>query len=346
MREHSKYPWRQFVCECNTRAQRFDDFEELLDDVRNKLQRISFADPTLNSQFHELQQHATASYETYLSLDNSDCRIMLIALQANAAIDLHNHPKQSGLLYCFQGDVRVEAYDEQSSTETTAILKQAYAKTLHKGEHAYLLPDWANIHSLKANTLTLLIDVFIPPLLPENQHLTRRYELVSHIPDTHCYNATIVPRPMSCVPQVLSWSATGDGVLSFEDGLREDGEIEDHASLQLDIPVLMELHPGLNAEGTARGDSYTVARCLRLELQELEVAGFDEVLASDTCETDGDDSSIYLFDRHVRVLVRTLRLQADGDRLTGMVLVNVEWDMLGPYPAQELELSFRCNRPA
>ena len=119
---------------------------------------------------------------------------MLIVLPASAEIGLHNHPEQSGFIYCIQGQARVEAYDEKSATATNAILKRVYASTLRKGDHAFLLPDKANIHSLKAEEVTLLIDIFIPPLRDENRHLTRRYNLESHIPNTDCYNASIIPR--------------------------------------------------------------------------------------------------------------------------------------------------------
>ena len=188
------YTWESFVHECNTMAQNIDNFESLINNITNKIQQISFEDADLNTLFEELQKDNTDSYKTYLSLDNSDCRIMLILLQSDTNIGLHNHPNQSGFLYCFQGSVHIEAYDEQSSSETTAILEQIYTKTLHRGSYAFLLPDYANIHSLHARTKAMLIDVFIPPPQLEYQHLNRRYKRTESIPNTTCYHAIIVPK--------------------------------------------------------------------------------------------------------------------------------------------------------
>ena len=194
MKNITAYKWNQFLQDCKTHSTTFTCFDDLIHNITNQIQKLSFEDTTLNHKFELLQQKAQHSYETDICIDDHTCRVMLIALQPNAVIGLHNHPKQSGLIYCYQGEVEIDAYDETSATKTTAILKQIYATTLNKGEYAFLLPTRANIHRLKANQLSLLIDIFIPPPSEDYRNLNKRYTLQEKIPNTNLYQATIVPK--------------------------------------------------------------------------------------------------------------------------------------------------------
>jgi len=111
-----------------------------------------------------------------LPIDEEGCRVMLILLQAKIKIGLHNHPKQTGFVYCIDGKVDIQAYDECSNNGLEAILEKAYSLSLGPSEHAFLSPETANIHSLYGEEKSFLIDVFVPYLQPENEYLCRRYQ--------------------------------------------------------------------------------------------------------------------------------------------------------------------------
>ena len=101
---------------------------------------------------------------------------MLVLLQKDAHVGLHNHPYQHGFIRCFRGSVVVEAFDEQEEGPQDALLKRVLYSRLNTGDSSFLTPDSRNIHRLVGVEKSHLIDIFIPPLQEENSHLCRRYE--------------------------------------------------------------------------------------------------------------------------------------------------------------------------
>ena len=190
----SEYTWNSFLSDCEHAAATFTNFDDLISILSTNVRRVPPQDRHLASRFAHLQKYRHLPYVTDVCIDTDTCKLMLVLLQSETEIGLHNHPNQSGFIYCCQGEIQVDAFDEHSATARSAILQQAYSTTLHAGDDAFLLPDNANIHRLKALTGSLLIDIFIPPPKEEDSHLCRRYELQEQIPNTRMYHAEIIPR--------------------------------------------------------------------------------------------------------------------------------------------------------
>ena len=144
--------------------------------------------------FQQMLEAPMRSYRTHMVFDDATCRIMLVLLQHGAEIGLHNHPEQYGFIYCYQGSVFVEAFDECSSTADTAVLKHQFSTSLTVGQHVHLTPKKANIHRLLGESTAYLLDVFMPPRLTANSELCRRYERPHEELGDDLFLARIIPR--------------------------------------------------------------------------------------------------------------------------------------------------------
>lgn len=134
-------------------------------------------DASLKAIFQDMLLKPNSGYRTQMILEEEDCKIMLVVLLEGAEVPLHNHPNQNGFIYCCQGEVLVDGFDEISSTAKPAVIEQVVQSKVSPGEHAFLSPKSANIHRLKAISTVCLIDVFIPPLKEEDRDLCRGYRI-------------------------------------------------------------------------------------------------------------------------------------------------------------------------
>ena len=191
MEKIAPYTWLQFLIYCKEQADHFECFEHLINNLQTKLRSIPYSDSFLIKRFQNLQENATGPYDTYVCIDEPSCKLMLILLQADAEIGLHNHPNQSGIIFCHQGSVQIDAFDEISETPPNAILQKVYSKNIGAGESAFLTPNRANIHSLSTTKLTMLIDIFIPPPKEENKELCRSYTIQKNPAYGDLYQAKI-----------------------------------------------------------------------------------------------------------------------------------------------------------
>ena len=189
----SDYSWAQFLQASRQQAAQCDEPEELLERLVRGLRRVPLDDEELGARFQQLKDHNTEGYQAEVVLLNESCQVMLIHLQPQAFVGLHNHPKQGGFIYCCRGSVLVEAFDELSATTSEAVLNKVYSTKVEQCGSARLTPTVGNIHSLQSEAETLLIDLFIPPLQAENEHLCRRYKLKEQL-TAHHYRADIIPR--------------------------------------------------------------------------------------------------------------------------------------------------------
>ena len=188
--------WADFIGECQSIAVSKLDSPTIVATLASLLNRLDPQDKVVMSLFQHMVEAPIQSYRTHIVFDDATCRIMLVLLQNDAEIGLHNHPKQHGFIYCYQGSVFVEAFDECSATADTAVLKRQLETSLTVGQHVFLTPQKANIHRLVGKGLAYLLDVFIPPLAADDSGLCRRYER-PHIElgDDRCL-ARIIPRPV------------------------------------------------------------------------------------------------------------------------------------------------------
>lgn len=91
--------------------------------------------------------------------------VSMLEFEPGEEIGLHDHPDMTGVTLCLEGSLKVEHYDllEQRSESGMLLLKEQQKLAMTKGDSAILTIDHGNIHTLKADKFTRLIDVFTPP---------------------------------------------------------------------------------------------------------------------------------------------------------------------------------------
>ena len=111
----AEYTWNRFLDDCKEQASTFTNFDHLIASLAANVRNISPQDEQLNARFENLRNQPSRPYITDVCIDEQTCKLMLVLLQANCEIGLHNHPHQSGFIFCWHGEVHIEAFDEKTS---------------------------------------------------------------------------------------------------------------------------------------------------------------------------------------------------------------------------------------
>ena len=172
----SQISWAELLQVCLSKSKQPLCSQSLESELMALCSHVREDDQSLFKLFTSMDRDRVLPYRTHLLLEEDSCKVMLILLQKGAEVGLHNHPNQHGFIYCLQGPVLVEAFDEHSATQEEAVLKRVLHRALNKGEHTYLTPNRANIHSLYGLKKSFLLDIFMPPLHDDFRDLCRRYE--------------------------------------------------------------------------------------------------------------------------------------------------------------------------
>ena len=104
--------------------------------------------------------------------------VVTLEFEASSEIGLHNHPDMTGVILCLSGEVEVESYNlvSEEDAQGTVLIEQIEKITLRPGMFTTLTADRGNIHSLRANQYTALLDVFTPPYDEERLQHYKNYE--------------------------------------------------------------------------------------------------------------------------------------------------------------------------
>ena len=118
---------------------------------------------TAGELFPELQTVHEGGYFEVASLE----------FDAGDEIGLHNHPDMTGVILCLSGQIDVEAFNlqEGESESGALLLERVVQRRLEAGDYCTLTATQGNIHSLRAQSFTQLLDVFTPPY--DSERLTR-----------------------------------------------------------------------------------------------------------------------------------------------------------------------------
>ena len=113
--------------------------------------------------------------------------ISVIQFAPGEQIKLHNHPDMTGVIYCINGDINIEGYNllEETSSDGNLLIQKVADTRLRTGELATLTPLRSNIHALKANSFTVLLDVFTPPYSAGNRLSAYRWYAKHSLPVAH-----------------------------------------------------------------------------------------------------------------------------------------------------------------
>ena len=104
--------------------------------------------------------------------------VATLHFEPGEAIGLHDHPRMTGVILGLRGAARITAFDRTShpDREDWYRLRQVADGVVGAGDHATLTPTRGNVHCLKADVYTELLDVFTPPYDEQRSAEFRWYE--------------------------------------------------------------------------------------------------------------------------------------------------------------------------
>jgi predicted metal-dependent enzyme (double-stranded beta helix superfamily) len=110
--------------------------------------------------------------------DGGHFSVATLHFEPGEAIGLHDHPRMTGVILGLRGAARIDAFDRLPHPERDDRwrLRPAGPVVVAPGQHATLTPDRGNVHALRADTFTELLDVFTPPYDAERSAEFRWYE--------------------------------------------------------------------------------------------------------------------------------------------------------------------------
>jgi len=91
--------------------------------------------------------------------------VSFLEFEPGEKIALHDHPDMTGVIHCIQGRINIQNYtlQKERSESGKLLLKQEASVTMTPGSTGALSSTFGNIHSLQADKLTRMVDVFTPP---------------------------------------------------------------------------------------------------------------------------------------------------------------------------------------
>lgn len=147
--------------------------EDYLKKISALALRLNREDPLLQKGFAQIKTRLEKGNVDFEYLEKRlDFAICLVQFEKNQTISAHDHPGMTGMILCASGKIHTRNYDLVSETsialadgksETRCVLKQSAEQTLLPNQITTLTSQARNIHNLKAEEITQLIDIFTPP---------------------------------------------------------------------------------------------------------------------------------------------------------------------------------------
>lgn len=168
--ENGAINWDAFLTAVAKEAakQHLDDWNELayVDKAAALMAKLNLKDPALAKAFAATKQGLGNKRVDFYNIEEKrDFEICLLQFEKGEEITHHDHPEMTGVLLCATGKTDVWNYDllGQRKDSNQVLLKQTSHALLTKGNVSTLTSKERNIHRLKAQKLTQLVDIFAPP---------------------------------------------------------------------------------------------------------------------------------------------------------------------------------------
>lgn len=106
-------------------------------------------------------------------------QISLLEFEPGEAIYLHDHPGMTGVINCVEGSVHVINYDllPKKASNNELLIKEVANTVMTPGDVSTLSANHRNIHWLKANTFSRMIDIFAPPYNRQRARDSKRFRI-------------------------------------------------------------------------------------------------------------------------------------------------------------------------
>ena len=142
--------------------------------------RLDLRDPELAAAFERAKQGVGNGRIDFDHLEKErDFQVSFLQFEKGEQISYHDHPGMTGVLLCATGKVDVWNYDELDDSPEPGhlLLRQTGKERLGKASVSTLTSKERNIHRLRAEELTQLIDIFAPPYNLERSRKSRWFEV-------------------------------------------------------------------------------------------------------------------------------------------------------------------------
>ncbi|MFM7181146.1 MAG: hypothetical protein ACKO2G_06745 [Verrucomicrobiales bacterium] len=147
-----------------------DDYLEKISALSLRLHR---EDPVLQKGFAQIRKRLEKGNVDIEYLEKHlDFAVCLVQFEKNQTIAAHDHPGMAGMILCASGKVHTRNYDlvkekviaaGDNRKKIECLLRKSAETTLLPNAITTLTSKARNIHSLKAEAITQLIDIFTPP---------------------------------------------------------------------------------------------------------------------------------------------------------------------------------------
>ena len=161
--------WNNFVAEIQEMAPEYEkagfDEEAYLSKLMAMSNRLNLNDKEITKHFVNYKNRRKNFPEFTTMHKEKSFQITLLEFEAGEKIPLHDHPDMSGVILCTKGNIAIDNFDllPKKSANKKLLLKESSSVIMKPGMVGSLSSTRGNIHSLKANEFTRLIDVFTPP---------------------------------------------------------------------------------------------------------------------------------------------------------------------------------------
>lgn len=166
--------WDAFLSEVDkvAKTQHLDHWKEeaYIQQVVQLSKRLNLKDPALLKGFENCKRGIGNGRVDFEDLEkNRDFAVCLLQFEKGEFIPPHDHPGMTGVIQCATGEISVQNYDMLGVRKghETFLFKKSADTIMKKGEVSSLTSKARNIHTLKAHSLTQLVDVFAPPYDPQ-----------------------------------------------------------------------------------------------------------------------------------------------------------------------------------
>lgn len=149
------------------------DQEDYLRKISALSLRLHREDPVLQKGFAQIRTRLEKGKVDIEYLEKRfDFAVCLVQFEKHQTIAAHDHPGMTGVILCASGKIHTRNFDlveekvvarADGTKDTECILRKSAQKTLRPNAITTLTSKARNIHTLKAEEITQLIDIFTPP---------------------------------------------------------------------------------------------------------------------------------------------------------------------------------------
>lgn len=174
--------WHAFLDQLSAlaEAQFTDDWDEeaYVEDVAVLMKTLDLRDRPIRRFLHRYRDTREGFPAIRRAHGGGHFSVATLHFEPGEVIDLHNHPRMTGVILGLRGGARIEAFDPLPHPERPDWwrLRRTADVVVGPGQHATLTPDRGNVHALRADTFTELLDVFTPPYDKERMADYRWFE--------------------------------------------------------------------------------------------------------------------------------------------------------------------------